>query len=118
MQARRLPNRRSPGTVLLIWYRTGSGESHPGRLCQDQPLLHGVSRPSDTATIQEMLRELPVGFHQCAGHSGTKAHEGKLLSWDAAGPFAEPGQLAGKVQRGERAKATVIFPSRRRIRLV
>lgn len=35
---------------------------------------------------------LPVGIHQCAGHGSAQEHEGKLLSRDASGAFAESGR--------------------------
>ena len=68
------------------WFRevTRSDTSRISRFCAAFPA-------GDTAVIQEMLSDYLWDSISVRDTAVRKEHEGELLSWDAAGAFAEPG---------------------------
>ena len=68
------------------WFReaTRSDTSRISRFCAAFPA-------GDTSVTPGDAQRLPVGLHQRERHGSAQEDEGKLLSWDAAGAFAESG---------------------------
>ena len=81
------------------WFReaTRSDTSRISRFCAAFPAVTPIqSRRCSAITCGDS--------NQCQGYGSAQEYEGKFLPWDAAGAFAEPGQLAGKIQCRDRGR--------------